>query len=100
VLPYFPSVQNALNTALGRLYSHGEIHITDTNFYSEGEVDGAVKRCVVYYDMMGFPQMAGNYHHHTLSVLKDFKTQVLYNPGSILNRLGKKEPFYWVRIKN
>jgi ubiquinone/menaquinone biosynthesis C-methylase UbiE len=100
VLPYFPFVQNTLNAALGRLYSRGEIHITDTNFYREGEVAGALKRCVDYYDMMGFPQMADSYHHHTLNVLKDFKAKVLFNPGSILNRFGKKEPFYWICIKN
>jgi len=99
VLPYFTSVQSILQTALDKLYPRGEIHITDTNFYHPGEVDGAIQRCADYYTEMGFPQMAELYYHHTLNVLKDFNYQVLFDPGNILNRLGKKEPFYWIRIK-
>lgn len=99
VLPYFTSVQSILQTALDKLYPHGEIHITDTNFYQTDKVSGAIQRCADYYNAMGFPQMADRYYHHTLNVLKGFNYQVLFDPRNILNRLGKKEPFYWIRIE-
>ena len=99
VLPYFSSAQVTLKTALNRLNPHGEIHIIDTHFYAPGEVDGAIKRCADYYQMMGFPQMADLYHHHTLNILTGFNYEVLFDPGSIFNRLAKRGPFYWICIK-
>jgi 2-polyprenyl-3-methyl-5-hydroxy-6-metoxy-1,4-benzoquinol methylase len=98
VLPYFSSVADTLQMALDKLYSRGEVHIIDTNFYTPNNADNAIQRCRVYYDAMNFPAMASRYFHHQLKELDGFKYEVLINPASIFNRISKKEPFYWISI--
>jgi ubiquinone/menaquinone biosynthesis C-methylase UbiE len=98
VLPYFSSVAGTLQMALDKLYSRGEVHIIDTNFYTADNVTNAIQRCRDYYNAMELPSMAGRYFHHQLKELDGFKYEVLINPANIFNRISKKEPFYWISI--
>lgn len=98
-LQYFPSVVSVLQQA-GRILNHGgEIHILDTPFYDPDDAAMAAERCRSYYKDMGIPEMADHYFHHSLSEFWGFDYRVLFNPTGWLNRLFKKDPFYWIAIK-
>jgi ubiquinone/menaquinone biosynthesis C-methylase UbiE len=98
-LQYFPSVINVLKQAQANLSPRGEIHIIDTPFYDPLEVSDAYQRSRDYYNSMGFPEMADYYYHHSISEFWGFKYQIRFNPGNIINRLFKKDPFYWISIR-
>ncbi len=97
-IQYFSSLQNMLTEMLQYLAEDGEIHLIDTNFYTEQTVEGAGQRTYDYYKKMGYPQLAAHYFHHRLDELAGFNHKVLSNPNSLKNRLLKGGPFYWVRI--
>ena len=99
-IQYFPSIKNILQDALSCLNWNGEIHIIDTNFYSTNQVEGAARRTEQYYNDMGYPEMAAYYFHHTVNDLKPFNYRVLFNPHRLVNKMSKRDPFYWVTIKH
>jgi hypothetical protein len=79
----------------------GEIHIIDSPFYSNSEINAAKHRSRIYYEEAGFPAMADCYFHHSLQELKQFRPSVLYNPENLFNRFKKiKLPFYWLTLRN
>jgi ubiquinone/menaquinone biosynthesis C-methylase UbiE len=97
-IQYFSPLQNMLTEMLKYLAEDGEIHLMDTNFYTQQTVAGAQQRTYDYYKKIGYPQLAAHYFHHRLDELAGFKHKVLNDPHSIINRLLKGRPFYWVRI--
>ncbi len=98
-IQYFESIDSILDLCLRHLKPNGEIHITDTRFYSAKEVSAAAGRTETYYRSIGFPEMARHYFHHTVNSLAQFNSTVLYDPASIWNRLsGNHFPFHWIRI--
>jgi ubiquinone/menaquinone biosynthesis C-methylase UbiE len=97
-IPYFSSISSILQQALTSLAPKGEIHIMDTHFYKDNEIAGAKARMENYYNALGYPEMSRYYYHYTLTDLAQFNYDILTDPRSILNRIGKKEPFYWIRI--
>ena len=99
-IQYFQSLKDILQDALSCLNGNGEIHIIDTNFYGPNQVEGAARRTEQYYSDMGYPEMAAYYFHHTINDLKPFNYKVLFNPHRLVNKIGKKDPFYWVTIKH
>jgi len=98
-LQYFPSLINVLKQAQAILSQRGEIHIIDTPFYDSEDAAEAEQRSRNYYTELGFPEMADYYYHHSISEFWGFKYRVLFNPHSIINRLFKKDPFYWITIR-
>ncbi|MEO6632131.1 MAG: class I SAM-dependent methyltransferase [Mucilaginibacter sp.] len=99
-IQYFPSLKNILQSALSCLTPNGEIHIIDTNFYSPSQVEGAARRTEMYYNEIGYPEMAAYYCHHTVNELRPFNYRVLLNPHRLVNKILKKDPFYWVVVKH
>lgn len=97
-LQYFSSVVSVLQLAESLLNQGGEIHIIDTPFYDAEEAGRAAGRCRAYYKDMGIPEMAEHYFHHSLSELWGFKYKVMFDPTNLLNRIFKKDPFYWIAI--
>jgi len=97
-IAYFPDINDILQLALACLTPGGEIHLLDTHFYKPEELDSARDRCLNYYAGLGFPEMYNRYFHHTLNDIGRFNYKVLLDPRSLINRLGKKEPFYWISI--
>jgi len=97
-IQYFQSLKSILQNVLTCLADNGEIHILDTHFYMPNEIDMAVKRTENYYQIMGYPEMAACYFHHSVNDLKPFRYKILVNPRTLFNRLRKKEPFYWISI--
>jgi len=103
-IQYFPDLKKLLEKLFALITADGEIHIIDSPFYFHNEVKNARKRTADYYNSIGFPEMTNNYFHHTFHELSDFKTEILYNPFSVLKKLGKifltkDSPFPWIRIK-
>lgn len=98
-LQYFPSVVNVLKQALALLRDNGEVHIIDTPFYNPFEAELADERSCRYYAALGIPEMAEHYFHHSISEFWGFKYEILSNPENIFNRLFKKDPFYWIKIR-
>lgn len=97
---YFSSLEKVLNESLKRLKPGGEIHIIDSHLYKQNETEAARLRSDDYYKTIGFPEMSDQYFHHSLEGLKFFNHDILYDPGSIINKLKKyKTPFYWICIK-
>ena len=100
-IQYSSSLEKVLTDVLERLKPGGEIHIMDSHFYKENDIDAARMRSDDYYLAIGFPEMSDQYFHHSLQELKLFSYDILYNPNSIINKLKKnKSPFYWICIRN
>jgi ubiquinone/menaquinone biosynthesis C-methylase UbiE len=98
---YFASFQAIINRAILLLNEGGEIHITDSFFYKEAELEQAISRTEKYYRSCGFVAMSDFYFHHTTESLKNFNYTFLFNPGSISNKLfNKTSVFPWVCIQN
>jgi protein-L-isoaspartate O-methyltransferase len=99
-IQYFPSLSGILNTALPKLSAQGEIHILDSPFYKQSQLLAAREKTRIYYDGLGFPDMAHCHFHHGYSALDAFKYRLLCNPNSLKNRIFTKNPFPWIFIKN
>ena len=96
---YFSSFKKVLHDAMNKLKPGGEIHLIDSNFYSQKEVGAARQRTAEYYQSIGFPEMTDHYFHHSRDDLKQFEHDILYDPHSLVNRfISNKNPFYWIRI--
>lgn len=100
-IQYFPSMKHIINASLEHLTLLGEIHIMDSPFYGQQEMEAARQRTKDHFNGMGFPEMARYYFHHSISELGDFQYKILHHPHSWKNKLSiKKNPFYWISIKN
>ncbi len=97
-IQYFPSLVDVLNRSLLYLRDGGEIHIIDTPFYNQLAAQNAQMRSAMYYIAMGVPQMAEHYFHHEVSVFNEFKSEIMFNSASLVNRLLKKHPFDWIKV--
>lgn len=96
---YFSSLKKILTDALDKLNPGGEIHLVDSHFYSQQEVNSARQRTEDYYRSIGFPGMIDHYFHHSMSELEQIDHDILYDPSSLVNRLKKnRNPFYWIRV--
>lgn len=97
-IQYFPSVKSIMDQALSMLNPDGEVHIMDTHFYKPEEVERANARSRNYYNSLGFPEMAGQYFHHSIEELSGMQHHILLNPNSIMRLLDKRGPFHWITI--
>ena len=97
---YFPSLERILNDVLTLLRPGGEVHILDSHFYRQKDINAARQRSRDYFKSIGFPEMADHYFHHSINKIELYDHKVLYDPNSLLNRFRKnKNPFYWFCIK-
>ena len=100
-IQYFQSLKQTINLAIEHLTLLGEIHIMDSPFYQQPEIETARQRTKAYYSSVGFTEMADHYYHHTFTELETFQYKILHHPHSWKNKLSiKKNPFYWIVIKN
>ena len=96
---YFPSARAIIDEVFKLLNPDGEIHIMDTHFYDTEEAKLSASRSKNYYATMGVAEMARYYFHHSLNCFEGYEHKVLFNPKNWLNRITKKDVFYWIRIK-
>jgi len=99
-IQYFPSLPEILSISLERLLPGGEIHMIDSPLYKFSEMVSAKRRTLVYYQALGFPEMAKLYYHHAFRDLRFFNYRILSNPKSIKNIFFHRCPFPWVCVKN
>jgi ubiquinone/menaquinone biosynthesis C-methylase UbiE len=97
-LQYFSPLKTMLQKVQQCLTANGEIHVLDTLFYSSASVADAIKRTESYFSNQGYPEMASCYFHHQLDDLRGFNFKILFNPNNMINKLLKKDPFYWICI--
>jgi len=102
-LQYFSDPAKLLDRLLKSIIPGGSIHIVDTPFYSENNVEPAQLRSTQYFHDSGYAEVASHYHHHTWNVLKACDYSILYDPTSwttkIVRKLTNDSPFPWVIIK-
>lgn len=101
---YFGNLNSLLKELMYALKLEGEIHIIDSPFYEEEELQTAKERTTAYYNSLGFPEMSDFYFHHTYKNLNDFNHQILYDPRTLKNKLlslafKSDSPFPWIKIK-
>jgi len=101
VIAYFKDLPGLIDLLLNMLNDGGEIHITDSPFYTD--TNKARERSIKYYNELGFTEMSEHYYHHSLDDLKKFKFSILYNPVSVINKIKRAlsspiPPFHWIRI--
>lgn len=96
---YFSSARDIIEEAGQLLNPGGEIHIIDTHFYDTEQAKLSASRSKNYYATMGVAEMAGHYFHHSLSCFDGFDHKAMFNPKNWLNRITKKDVFYWIKIK-
>jgi 2-polyprenyl-3-methyl-5-hydroxy-6-metoxy-1,4-benzoquinol methylase len=99
-ISYFPMVKSILRDALACLAADGEIHIMDTPFYKRDEIEDAAQSSNNHFKVLGYPEMGRYYFHHAINDIKQFNYKFLANPSSLINRIKKTEPFYWVSINH
>jgi 2-polyprenyl-3-methyl-5-hydroxy-6-metoxy-1,4-benzoquinol methylase len=95
---YFPSARAIIDEAGKLLNAGGEIHILDTHFYDTEQAKLSAGRSKNYYTTMGVAEMAGHYFHHSLNCFDGYDHKAMFNPKNWLNRITKKDVFYWIRI--
>jgi SAM-dependent methyltransferase len=103
-IQYFPDPSALIRRLMPLLSERGEIHVLDSPLYAPSEIADARARTQAHYAALGFPEMAGHYHHHTLDALAGFHPTLLYDPRSPLARLRRRlrladSPFPWIRLR-
>lgn len=92
---YFHDITMLTDALRNLLAAGGEIHLLDSFFYTNGNIEAARQRTKEYYLNMGYPQMAEYYHHHLAEDLKAAGYRKHY-PG--IFTLGKY-PEWWIYKK-
>lgn len=100
---YFPKLKVIFDRLIDLLNKNGEIHIIDSPFYPENEINNAKKRTEEYYNSIGFPGMSKHYYHHSLNDLNSYNFELQYKPDTFYNKFkkvlsGKDSPFPWIKI--
>lgn len=95
-LQYFENLEKLFKIVVNLCSENGEIHIIDSPFYNDSEIEKAKERTQIYYKNLGFPEMSKNYFHHRLASLG--KHTIMYNPYSVLKYFRKDSPFHWILI--
>ena len=104
VIQYFSDLPCLVRNLLPLLKHTGEIHILDSPLYAPGEIDAARQRTQIYYETLGFPQMAEHYFHHPITALDGFSPRWHYRPQSLRASLARftgspGSPFPWVSLR-
>jgi len=101
-IQYFISLRDLLGKLILFLNSGGEIHILDSPFYTEKNIEEAKNGSRKYYTRLGFPGMIHYYHHHTWQELAGLNIEIK-NRGFIdrlvLKLTGSKNYFPWIIVK-
>src|SRR5262249_40443786 len=73
---YFEDIKKLVTKLLQLLNKDGEVHIVDSNFYGNDELEDAKRRSADYYANLGVSEMSANYFHHTFDELKEFSVEI------------------------
>jgi ubiquinone/menaquinone biosynthesis C-methylase UbiE len=99
-IQYFESLPDVVLNVFDRLNEKGEIHIIDSHFYKQEELQQAKQRSLQYFNSQGYDRMQDFYFHHSLEELSGFRYQIFFDPSLRLNRvLNSGRPFHWICIR-
>ncbi len=103
VAQYFSDLELFIRQLLPLLTPQGEIHILDTPFYNENEIEDAKRRSKKYFESVGVNSSQQGYFHHGWSSFGTLDYTIVYKPQSLINKLKKifikDSPFPWIIIK-
>jgi ubiquinone/menaquinone biosynthesis C-methylase UbiE len=100
-IQYFHFFDDVIRNAFLHLKPMGEIHIIDSHFYQDRDLEPAKQRTQLYYESIRCSEMAGFYFHHSFESLKSFQYKLLFNPLSIRRKLfASNNPFPWICISS
>ncbi len=101
-IQYFPDSKALLQRLLSLLRPKGEIHILDSPFYNERDLNTARGRSEKYLEGKGETLMQNYYFYHSWESIQFVQYELLYDPSSIINRLRRlmiiDSPFPWIKI--
>jgi ubiquinone/menaquinone biosynthesis C-methylase UbiE len=98
-IQYFPFLMETIGKALSILNQGGEIHILDSPFYPIEDIANAEQRSYLYYQSIGYGELAEFYFHHSIDSLSGIKHKILFDPFRMANKLlRRKDPFPWICI--
>ncbi|HMG14827.1 MAG TPA: methyltransferase domain-containing protein [Saprospiraceae bacterium] len=106
-IQYFPSLTQLIERLRKLLNELGEIHIIDSNFYTNVQLEAARISSNTYYTSLRMEEMNQYYFHHTLSELEQFKpvqmNKLIQNPfeqflAKYLN-FNNYNIFPWFKLK-
>ena len=100
---YYSDLRNLMRELFYLLKPYGEIHIIDSKFYEEYEVEQERIRKAKYFDLIGIPFMKEKYFFHTYKSLNIFNHKFLYDPRTFYNKIlniafGRDSFYPWIRI--
>lgn len=101
---FFSDFKNLMRELFYLLTPQGEIHIINSPFYKEDEIEIEKNKIFKYYDYLGVPLMKEKHFFHTLGNLNSFNYSILYNPYTFKTRFlavafGKDSPYPWILVK-
>jgi ubiquinone/menaquinone biosynthesis C-methylase UbiE len=96
---YFENPAQLLKRCKELLDPGGEIHIIDSPFYPETEIEAAQNRSMNYFRTMGTENMHKYYHHNSYAVFDGYDVMFKYKPNKFRTRVFKDSPFPWIIIK-
>jgi len=95
---YFEHPEKLLNHCKKLLHPGGEIHIIDSPFYPEAEIEAAKHRSIDYFHNMEVDTMNNYFHHNSYKIFDDYNITLKYKPNRFLRKLFKDSPFPWIMI--
>ncbi len=96
---YFENPTQLLRRCKELLHPDGEIHLIDSPFYRETEIEMAKKRSMNYFRSIGNENMHRYYHHNSYKVFDGFDIIFKYKPNKFRRRIFKDSPFPWILIQ-
>lgn len=97
-IQYFDLTSSWWEMIVNLVKKGGEIHVIDSPFYSETEIEAAKERSKKYFELLNEKQAHSYYFHHTWSELPS-NSEILYKPQKMKRFFNKKaSPFPWIRI--
>jgi len=76
-IQYFTDFDELINQLFYYSSANGEIHIADTNFYTEDEAGSAKLRTKDYFESLNLPEMIPFYHHRKWDELKNYNFRIM-----------------------
>jgi 2-polyprenyl-3-methyl-5-hydroxy-6-metoxy-1,4-benzoquinol methylase len=96
---YFEHPTQLLRRCKELLHPDGEIHLIDSPFYRETEIEMAKKRSMNYFRSIGTENMHKYYHHNSYKVFDGFDIIFKYKPNKLRIRIFQDSPFPWILIQ-
>lgn len=98
-IQYFDNIKRLIERIFYFLKPEGEVHIIDSNLYSDHQVNMAELRSENYFNSLGFPKMINSYHHHKLTDLDKFNYKTKNKFSLSFSRINSQIIFPWIVIK-